>query len=75
MWLYPGPSDPDRSFFEDLSIGEIKKQILKVLDHGTNLNLGAGPNPLIEGVISTRVSLFAWIHFGSLRDFIFSSCS
>jgi hypothetical protein len=73
MWLYPGPSDPNRSFSKDLSDGEINKRILMVLDHGANLNPRAGPNPLIEGVASTRVSLCAWIRFGCLRDFIFSS--
>jgi hypothetical protein len=45
MWLYPGPSDPDRSFSEELSDGEINTQILKVLDHGVNLNPRASPTP------------------------------
>jgi hypothetical protein len=56
--VYPGPCDPDRSFSEELSEGEVKKWILKVLDQGANLNLGAGPVPLRERVTSTRVSTF-----------------
>jgi hypothetical protein len=56
-WLYPRPSDHDRSFSEELSNGEIDKWILKVLDHGANLNPGASPASLREGVASTRVSL------------------
>jgi hypothetical protein len=37
---------------------EINTWIHKVLDHGANLDPGAGPAPLREGVASTRVSLF-----------------
>jgi hypothetical protein len=72
--VVPERSDPDCSFSEELSDGEINTWILKVLNHGANLNLGAGPTPLREGVASSRVSLFTWICFDSLRDFISSSC-
>jgi hypothetical protein len=58
MWLYSGLSDPDRSSSEELSDKENNTQILKVLDHGANLNHGAGPTPLREWLASTRVSLF-----------------
>jgi hypothetical protein len=58
MWLYPRPSDPDRSFSEELSDQVINKWVLKVLDHGVNFNPGAGPAPLREGVGITRVSSF-----------------
>jgi hypothetical protein len=34
MWLYPGPSDLDRSFNKELSDVEINTRILKVLDLG-----------------------------------------
>jgi hypothetical protein len=61
MWLYPGPSCPDRSFAVELSETEINTRIHKVLDHETNLNPGAGPAPLRQGVASTRVSLFGSI--------------
>jgi hypothetical protein len=57
MWLYPGPSCLNRSFPKELSTAWIHK----VLDHGANLNPGAGPTPLREGVASTRVSLFGSI--------------
>jgi hypothetical protein len=43
MWLYLGPSCPRRSFFEEWSDAEISTRIHKVLDHGANLNPGAGP--------------------------------
>jgi hypothetical protein len=58
MWLYLGPSCPDRSFFRELSAAKINTWMHKVLDHGAYLNLGAGPAPLQEGVASARVSLF-----------------
>jgi hypothetical protein len=57
MWLYLGPSCPNRPFSEELSVAEINTWIYKVLDHGANPNLGAGPAPLQEGVDSTRFSL------------------
>jgi hypothetical protein len=57
MWLYLGPSDPDHSFSEELSDGEINTRILKVLDHGVNLNSGASPDSFRERVANTRVSL------------------
>jgi hypothetical protein len=57
MWLYPRPSCLDCSFSEELSEAVINTWIHKVLDHGANLNPGAGPTPLREGVASTRVSL------------------
>jgi hypothetical protein len=37
---------------------EINTQIFSILDHWANLNPRAGPALLIEGVASTRVSLF-----------------
>jgi hypothetical protein len=45
MWLYPGPSCPNRPFSEELSVAEINTWIYKVLDHGANPNLGAGLAP------------------------------
>jgi hypothetical protein len=39
---------------------EINTQIHRVLAHGVNLDPGAGPTTLREGVDSTRVSLFAF---------------
>jgi hypothetical protein len=61
MWMYTGLSCPDRSFSEELSEVVINTRMHKVLDHETNLNHRADPNPLREGVISTRVSLLSSI--------------
>jgi hypothetical protein len=64
MWLYQGPSCPDR-YSEELSAAEINSWIHKVLDHGANPNPGVGPIPLREGVASTRVSLFGPVSTGN----------
>jgi hypothetical protein len=69
MWMYPGPSCPP--FFEELGDTEINNGIHKVLAHGDDLNPGASPAPLREGVDNTRVSPLAFI-FGSLRNLICS---
>jgi hypothetical protein len=74
MWMYPGPSCPDRPVSEELGDTDIKTQIHRVLAHGADLNPRAGPAPLGEGVNSTRVSLFAFT-IGSLCHMIFSRCS
>jgi hypothetical protein len=74
MWMYPKPSCPDRPFSEELGDVEINTQIHKVLAHGADLNPGAGPAPLREGVDNPRVSLFAFT-FGSLRNLICPSRS
>jgi hypothetical protein len=74
MWMYLGPSCPDRPFFEELGNAEINTRVCKVLDNGVGLNPRDGPAPLRDGVASTRVSLFGSV-FGSLRDFILSSRS
>jgi hypothetical protein len=69
MWMYLGPSYPDRSFSEELGDAEINTRIHKVPAHGVDLNPGASPAPLREGVDNTRVSLFAFT-FGNLRNLI-----
>jgi hypothetical protein len=74
MWLYPGPSCPDRPFSKELGDAEFNTQIHKVLAHDADLNFGADPVPLSEGVDSTRVSPLGFV-FGALRNFIVSSCS
>jgi hypothetical protein len=56
MWMYPGPSCPNRPFPEKLGDMEINTQIRRVLSHGANLNLDAGPAPLREGVDNTWIS-------------------
>jgi hypothetical protein len=56
MWLYPGPSCPDRPFSVELSTVEVDSRVHKVLDLGVNPNPGAGPTPLQGGVASARVS-------------------
>jgi hypothetical protein len=53
---------PDRrSFSKELSNADINTWMLKVSDHGANLNLGVGPAPLREGVTNIRVSLFGFV--------------
>jgi hypothetical protein len=73
MLLYLGLSCFDCSFSEELSDAKINTRIHKVPDHGVDLNPGADPIPLGEGVTSTRVSLFGSV-FGSLHNFI-SHCA
>jgi hypothetical protein len=74
MWLYPRPTCPDRPFSEKLGNVEINTRIHEVLDHGADLNPEVAPTHLGERDANTRVSLFRSI-FGSLHDFILSSCS
>jgi hypothetical protein len=45
MWLYPGPRCPDRPFSDELGEVEVNTRIRNVLDHGADLNPGAGPTP------------------------------
>jgi hypothetical protein len=52
MWLYPWPRCPDHPFSDELGDAEVNTRICKVLDHGANLNPGASPAPLGEGVAS-----------------------
>jgi hypothetical protein len=73
MWLYPGPSCPDRPFSEELGKALINTRIYKVLDYGAGPNPMASPIPLGEGVDSTRVSPFSFT-FGSMCNLIHSSC-
>jgi hypothetical protein len=56
MWMYLGPSCPDRPFSAELSDTEINTRIRRVLAHGFDLNLVFGPIPLREGVDSPWVS-------------------
>jgi hypothetical protein len=56
MWMYQGPSCPNRPFSEELGGAEINTQIHRVLAPEADLNPGASPTPLREGVDSTWVS-------------------
>jgi hypothetical protein len=56
MWMYLGPSCPDCPFTDELGDAKINTRIHKVLAHGADLNPGAGPTPLREGVDCTRES-------------------
>jgi hypothetical protein len=53
MWMYHGPSCPNRPFSNELGDMEINNRIRGVLSHGEDLNLGSGPIPLKEGVDSS----------------------
>jgi hypothetical protein len=57
MWLYLGPSCPDRPISEELSAAEVDFWVHKVLDLGVNSNPRAGPAPLPERVANARVSM------------------
>jgi hypothetical protein len=54
MWMYLGPSCPDRPFSVDLADTDIHMQVRRVLAHWANLNLGSSLVPLTEGVDSPR---------------------
>jgi hypothetical protein len=56
MWMYPGPSCPDRPFSMELGDVEFNTRIRMVLAHGADMNLGVSPAPLRDGVNCTRVS-------------------
>jgi hypothetical protein len=51
MWMYPGPSYPDRPFSEELDYVEINTWIHRVLAHMVDLSTGAGPTPLTEACL------------------------
>jgi hypothetical protein len=65
MWLYPGSSCYDHPFFEELGDVEINTRIHKVLAHGAEMNLGADPTSLREGVDSQAKSIR--IHFSVIH--------
>jgi hypothetical protein len=64
MWMYSGPSYPDRLFSTELGNAKINTRIREVLAHGANLNFGSGLVLLREGVDSSWVSPieFPFIH-------------
>jgi hypothetical protein len=72
MWMYSGPSCPDRPFSEELGDTEINTWVHGVLDHGAVLNLGTSPISLREGVDSPWVSPLGPT-FGYLYQFWFVS--
>jgi hypothetical protein len=67
MWLYSGPSCPDRPFSEELGEAEVNTQFYKVLAYEADPNREVRPTLLGEGVNSTRVSPFTFA-FDSLCD-------
>jgi hypothetical protein len=75
MWMYPGPSCPDRPSSEELSTMEVDAQIHKVLDLRVSPNHLANPIPLWRGVTGAWVStlglilvVFAILSFHCARD-------
>jgi hypothetical protein len=56
MWLYLGPSCPDRPSSKELSDVEVDAQIHKILDLEVKPNPRAGPAPHQGGVASVGVS-------------------
>jgi hypothetical protein len=61
MWMYPGPSCPDRSFYTKMDDAEINTRIRGILVHGANQNSSPSPIPLRGGVVSPTVSLLKLI--------------
>jgi hypothetical protein len=49
MWMYSGPSCPDRTFSMKLGDAEINTRIRLVLAHRADLNFGSCSVPLREG--------------------------
>jgi hypothetical protein len=56
MWMYPGPSCPDRPISEELGDTEVNTRVREVHAHGAISNLGTCLVPLREGVENPRVS-------------------
>jgi hypothetical protein len=50
MWMYLGPSCPNRLFSTKLDGTETNTQIQGVLAHGADQNIGSSPIPLREEV-------------------------
>jgi hypothetical protein len=70
MWVYQGPSCPDRPFSAELDGTEVNTQIRGVLAHGADLNSGSSPVPIRDGVNSPWVSLLD-LTFVCLCQFLF----
>jgi hypothetical protein len=70
MWVYLGPSCPDRPFSVELGDMEVNTRIQGVLAHGVDQNLGSGLIPLREGVDNPWVSSLG-LSFGCLCQFLF----
>jgi hypothetical protein len=58
MWMYPGPSCPDRPSSKELSAVEVEARIHKVLHHGVNPTPGA-VSYLISQVKSSTHRMYA----------------
>jgi hypothetical protein len=65
MWVFLGPSYPDRSFSAKPDDAKINAQIQGIIVHGADQDSGPSPTPLWEGVINPWVSLlkliFIWL--------------
>jgi hypothetical protein len=73
MWMYPGPSCPNRPFNVELYVTEISTQIQGVLAHRANQIFCSGPVPLREGVNSPWVGLLE-LPFVCLCQFLCFQC-
>jgi hypothetical protein len=56
MWMYPGPTCPDRSFPVELDDVEVIARVQRVLAQAVDQNSGPRLTPLREGVVSPWVS-------------------
>jgi hypothetical protein len=70
MWMYLGPSCPNRAFSAKLGDEEVNTRIRGVLAHGVDLNLGSSPIALREGVDNPWVSSLG-LSFSCMCQFLF----
>jgi hypothetical protein len=61
MWMYPGPSFPDRSFSTKLDNADIDIRVQRILALRAHWNSGPNLIPLREGVIIPWVSPPSWL--------------
>lgn len=57
MSLYRGPSDPDRSFSEEPSEGQVDQWVRQAIERNVDPRPGAGPEPLRHGMPNPWVSV------------------
>jgi hypothetical protein len=75
MWMYPGPSYPDRPFSTELGNVEINTRIRGVLAHRADLTFGSGPIPLTKGVDSPWLSPLEFTFIYLYQFLLLNACA
>jgi hypothetical protein len=75
MWMYPGPSYPDRPFSTELGNVEINTWIRGVLAHRADLTFGSGPIPLTKGVDSPWLSPLEFTFIYLYQFLLLTTCA